>query len=324
MSWSLEHYNFICYGSASDPIFEKSIGSSSFPAERLFEYTDNSVKDRYATKTEQLAALPTAVVAEVRQPTSTPPASLTKIGNVRKIGKTIHFDYQHYVFGKFTSRRLFETLKDIEKWEHYRTHWAVKRGNLVEEVFQIMKSLPVYPKLFNVSGLLQQRQKIAVMMPFCTIFDPVYDAIKNACEDMIEPVRVDDLHGPDVIVDSIFRAIEEAQLVVADVTNQNANVLYEAGLAHGRNRDVVFLTQNPAHVPFDLNRIRYIKYEPSDEGFKKLTDGLKQTIDEYLQNMAHPTSMAFPTTMSGCPTMNTFGRTSSPGAWRKARSPEAS
>ncbi len=282
MNWSLEHYNFICYGSADDSIFEKATGRSSFPAERLFEYTDDSVKDRYADKTKQLAALPTAVVAEVQQPTTTPPALLTKIGNI-KIGKEIHFDYQHYVSGKFTSRRLFETLKDVEERERYRTHWAVKQGNLVEEVFQIMKSLPVYPKMFNVSGLLQQRQAIAVMMPFCTTFDPVHDAIKNACEDMIKPVRVDDLYGPDVIVDSIFRTIEEAQLVVADVTNQNANVLYETGLAHGRNRDVVFLTQNPDHVPFDLNRIRYIKYESNDEGLKKLTDDLKQTIVECLR-----------------------------------------
>ena len=283
MNWSLEHYNFICYNSsADDPIFEETTGSSSFPRNRLFEYTDDSVIDRYAS-TGQLASLPTAIVAEVRPSIPTPPALLTKISNVRKIGRTMHFDYQHYVSGKFTSKRLFETLKDIGEWEHYRTHWAVKRGNLVEEVFQIMRSLPVYPKLFNVPGLLQQRQKVAVMMPFCPIFDPVYDAIKSACEDLIEPVRVDDLYGPDVIVDSVFRAIEEAQLVIADVTKQNANVLYEAGLAHGRNRDVVFLTQDSAHVPFDLNRIRYIEYGPSDKGLQKLTHDLNQTIVHYLR-----------------------------------------
>lgn len=292
MNWSLEHYNFICYSSAAELIFEKPTGRGSFPAKRLFEYTDDSVKNLYA-RTEQLASLPTAVVAEVRQPTTSPPALLTKISNVTNVDKRIYFDYQHYVSAKFTSKHLFETLEDIEEWEHYRTHWAVKRGNLVEEVFQIMKSLSVYPKLFNVSGLLQQRQKVAVMMPFCATFDPVYEAIKNACEDIIESVRVDDLYGPDVIVDSIFRAIEEAQLVVADVTNQKANVLYEAGLAHGRNRDVVFLTQNPDHVPFDISMIRHIKYGPSAEGLKKLTHDLNQAIVEYLRDMALPTSMAF-------------------------------
>ena len=280
MNWSLEHYNFICYGSAADPIFEKPTGRSSFPAKRLFECTDHSLKELYA-RPEQLASLPTAVVAEVRQPATTP-ALLTRIGNVREIGSTIYFDYQHYVSGKFTSEYLFETLEDIVALEHYRTHWAVKRGNLVDEVFQLMKSLPVYPKVFNVSGLLQQRQQVAVMMPFCTTFDPVYGAIKNACEGVIKPVRVDDLRGPDVIVDSIFRSIEQALLVVADVTTQNANVLYEAGLAHGRNRDVVFLTQHPDRVPFDLTGIRHIKYEPGDEGLKRLTHNLNQAIVECL------------------------------------------
>jgi len=283
VNWSLEHYNFICYGSATEPIFTKPAGRGSFRADRLFEHTDSSVKDRYTGK-KGLASLPTAVVAEVdfrRQPTVTP-ALLSKINNVTKIGDKMYFEYQHYVSGRLTSECLFKTLDDIDKWEHYRTHWAVKRGNLIDQLFQIMGSLPAYPEVFNVSGLLHQRQQVAVMMPFCPRFDPVYDAIKNACEDVIKPVRVDDLYGPDVIVDSIFRTIEEAQLVVADVTNQNANVLYEAGLAHGRNRDVVFLTQNPAHVPFDLNRIRYIKYGPSNEDLKKLTHDLNQTIVKYL------------------------------------------
>jgi len=285
VNWSLEHYNFICYGSATEPIFAKPAGRGSFPARRLFEYTDRSVKELYA-RTERLAFLPKAVVAEVnfrKQPTMTP-ALLTKISNVIRTNDKMSFDYQHYVSGQFTSEYLFKTLEDIDKSdEHYRTHWAIKRGNLVDEAFRFMKSLPVYPKLFNVSGLLQQRRQVAVMMPFSPTLDPVYGAIKNACKGIIDPVRVDDLYGPDVIVDSILRAIEEAQLVIADVTNQNANVLYEAGLAHGRNRDVVFLTQHSDHVPFDLNRIRYIKYESSGQGLKKLTNELNQTIVEYLR-----------------------------------------
>lgn len=284
MKWSLEHYNFICYPSADEPIFGNPNGRHSFPAERLFGYyTDKNVQKLY-DNTEHLASLPTAVVAEVdfQQQSTTTPALLTKISNVRKTEENICFDYQHYVSGRFTSEYLFKTLEGIGKWEHRRTHWAVKQGNLLDAVFQIMGSLPIYPKFFNVSELLQQRQQVAVMMPFHTTFDPVYDAIKNACKDIIEPVRVDDLYGPYVIVDSIFKAIEEAKLVVADLTDQNANVLYEAGLAHGRNRDVVFLTQHREYVPFDLNRIRYIKYEPTEGGLRKLTRELKQTIVEYL------------------------------------------
>lgn len=282
--WSMEHYNFICYGNAHQSIFKQTTGRDSFIAKRLFEHTDTSVKELYS-KTEQLASLPTAVVAEVDfrgQPTVTP-ALLTKIDNVIKIGDKIWFDYQHYVSGKFTSEDLFRTLKDIAAYENYRTHWAVKRGNLVDEVFRIMGSLPTYPEPFNVSGLLQRRHQVAIMMPFCASFDPVYAAIKKACEDIIEPVRVDDFYGSDVIVDTVFRIIEEAKLIVADVTSQNANVLYEAGLAHGRNRIVVFLTQHRDHVPFDLNRIRYIKYEPSDRGLEKLTHDLSQTIVECLE-----------------------------------------
>ena len=74
MKWSLEHYNFICYNSANESIFEAPAGRHYFPAERLFEYTDRDVAALY-TKTESLAMLPVAVVAEVdfrRQFTMTP------------------------------------------------------------------------------------------------------------------------------------------------------------------------------------------------------------------------------------------------------------
>lgn len=284
MKWSLEHYNFICYGRATERIFERRAGRASFPAGRLFEYTDDDVKALYR-KTKQLASLPTAVVAEVDfrgQPTTTP-ALLAKIDNVEMTGHHIHFRYKHYVSGQFTSECLFKKLEDIKEGENYRTHWAVKHGNLVNEMFRIVAASPTYPKLFNVSGIIQQQHQIAVMMPFCASFDPVYCAIKNACDDVIDPVRVDDLYGTDVIVDSIFRIIEESKLVVADITGRNANVLYEAGLAHGRSRDVVFLTQDQDRVPFDIQRIRYIRYEPSDRGLKTLTTELNRTVVEYLR-----------------------------------------
>lgn len=292
MKWSLEHYNFICYGHATEPIFQRSAGRAMFPVARLFEYTDNDVKALYR-KTEQLASLPTAVVAEVDfrgQPTTTP-ALLAKIDNVEMPGPHIYFRYKHYVSGQFTSECLFKKLEDIDEGENYRTHWAVKHGNLVNELFRIVASSPTYPEassptypeLFNISGVIQQQHQIAVMMPFCASFEPVYSAIKDACGDVINPIRVDDLYGPDVIVDSIFRIIEESKLVVADITGRNANVLYEAGLAHGRSRDVVFLTQNQDHVPFDLRRIRYIKYEPTDRGLRRLTTELNRTVVEYLR-----------------------------------------
>lgn len=66
--------------------------------------------------------------------------------------------------------------------------------------------------------------------------------------------------------------------MVSDLTGRNPNVLYETGLAHACDRDVILITQNEGDVPFDLKHIRYIKYLPNQEGLKKLAADLEESI----------------------------------------------
>ena len=78
-------------------------------------------------------------------------------------------------------------------------------------------------------------------------------------------------------------AIAQSRLVICDLTGRNANVLYESGLAHALNCDVILVTQTIEDVPFDLRQFRVIKYLPNREGLSKLTTDLEQTIQETLQ-----------------------------------------
>ena len=81
-----------------------------------------------------------------------------------------------------------------------------------------------------------------------------------------------------MIIGDIFLTIETSRLVICDVTGKNPNVLYEAGIAHTRNVDVIFLTQNDEDVPFNLRHIRYIKYLSNGEGLEKLKNELIEFI----------------------------------------------
>ena len=69
--------------------------------------------------------------------------------------------------------------------------------------------------------------------------------------------------------------------MICDLTGRNPNVLYETGLAHARNRDVVVLTQQDHDVPFDLQHIRYVKYLNNEQGLTGLTKALSATVSEY-------------------------------------------
>lgn len=63
MDWSLEYYNLACYANPASGIFKHSSGDSSFPAERLFEYTDDDVMERFEKNIAVLSELPALVVA---------------------------------------------------------------------------------------------------------------------------------------------------------------------------------------------------------------------------------------------------------------------
>ena len=288
MNWSLEYYNLICYGNPSIDIFQRSSGDFRIEAERLFEYTSADVKHRFTDSVGDLSVLPSLVVAEVTNPRSErhTPAFFTQISDVQKIGRNVRFSYRHLT-AELSSEEVFGSgLFDTEDWERTRTHWAVKRGNLVSKVFKLLKDRgdPDLPKLFDVKTWpLPRLDQIAVMMPYKDEFNPVYDIIKAVCEEVGYPaMRVDDIYGPTKIIDDIFNTIVQSRLVICDLTGRNPNVLYEAGLAHARGRDTVLITQNREDVPFDLQQIRHIHYLPNGEGLESLGDELEQSLNAAL------------------------------------------
>ena len=121
------------------------------------------------------------------------------------------------------------------------------------------------------------------MMPFANEFDQVYEAIRIACSSLnLKTLRVDEIYGPNKIVDDIFSTIVQSQLVISDLTGRNPNVLYETGLAHAQGRDVIGIVQNGDDVPFDLKQFRYITYLLNEEGLTKLQRDLKHSVASFI------------------------------------------
>ena len=286
MNWSLSEYNLICYRDTSPEIFRCFAGSADFDKTRLFEHTSDDLKTRYQDNFAKLADLPTLVVAEIDSSNQPPkPGFLSSISNVRKSGGEIRFRFNH--LHEISFEEVFECEHfDIESYERYRTHWAIKEGNLIEGFFKLLQDSQREnrPKFFNVEQWpLPALEHIAVMMPFKSEFDPVYEAIKEACNALrFTTRRVDEIYKPTKIIDDVFSTIVQSRLVICDLTARNANVLYETGLAHARNNDVIMITQNMDDIPFDLRHFRVLKYLSNKEGLSKLTEDLKKTILETL------------------------------------------
>ena len=64
------------------------------------------------------------------------------------------------------------------------------------------------------------------------------------------------------LLKKISEQISEASFLIADITGNNANVFFELGIAHERNKPIIFLTQNdPKDAPVDTRQFEFIEYE---------------------------------------------------------------
>lgn len=114
-----------------------------------------------------------------------------------------------------------------------------------------------------------------VLMPFDKAFDDIYKiGIKETANSLgILAERVDEQIFREGILERIYRQIELADLIVADMTGQNPNVFYEVGYAHAKGKLCILLTQNADDIPFDLKHHRHIVYGNSIGDLRTLLAG---------------------------------------------------
>jgi CheY-like chemotaxis protein len=141
--------------------------------------------------------------------------------------------------------------------------------------------------IFNARKFQKQRELCFVLMPFGKKWsDRLYKAITIILERNGFIVRrADDLTGKNILED-IWRAINEAEFIVAEVTGVNPNVMYEIGIAHTLGKEVILLTQSANYIPFDFRHFRHIIYEDNVDGFSILENQLPKflTSDKVLIN----------------------------------------
>ncbi len=126
-----------------------------------------------------------------------------------------------------------------------------------------------------------------VISPFGDPYDLYFTRIlKPAVEDCgLFAVRGDSLFRPTSIMDDVWQSIQDAKLLVAELTGRNANVFYELGLAHAQSKPVILIARSMDDVPFDLRSIRVLIYDKEDPDWGlTLRSNLIQAIKEVVAN----------------------------------------
>ena len=125
-----------------------------------------------------------------------------------------------------------------------------------------------------------------VIMPFSgELIQEVYtEYTKPTIEEVgLKCIRGDDIFSVCSIMEDIFGAICKANVIIAEFTGRNPNVLYEAGIAHTLGKPLIGITQDMEDVPFDLRSIRHITYKPTPKGLIHLKETLRNTLKSVMK-----------------------------------------
>lgn len=139
--------------------------------------------------------------------------------------------------------------------------------------------------IFQGRDYMLNESLVFVLSPFREPFNTIFiDHIKPTVEarNGVSCLRADDIYDNRPIIEDIWRSINEAHIVISELTGRNPNVFYETGIAHTVGKEVILITQNMDDVPFDLRHLRCIVYEYTPRGIQILETNLKNTIDNII------------------------------------------
>ena len=85
-------------------------------------------------------------------------------------------------------------------------------------------------------------------------------------EERAEPFFVDEILAGAAWVNEISIRIRTSDVVIADITRLNPNVMFELGIAHGLGKPLILLLNEDADVdlPTDLVGYQYLTYTPGN------------------------------------------------------------
>jgi hypothetical protein len=135
---------------------------------------------------------------------------------------------------------------------------------------------------------LQRRQAPAalLLLPFDAKLDPLRLFLSDALlAEGIQVLRLDEMRfrSGATWTNAIADAIQAADIILADVTSANPNVMYELGYAHALKKSTILLRASEPHrdIPFDLGGFLYLTYEMGE--FASLRSALQSFLRRYLK-----------------------------------------
>jgi hypothetical protein len=275
-------------------------GSFVLGHDRVFQFTDPDLRQRFAPdrvlNDAALLELPTVITNESGWDRER--SVFARVGKLTKVRRGPGAYNVEYTLDADIPPIPNSLLEQLAPQLHFdlntrrgfgdfgTNHWAVKDADLFRVLFAEGVGR-VKPNVFSLPNEPATQDLVSVMMPFDANFNRVYGALQQAAVDAgMRCLRADDMWDHDTIIQDVVKLISTARVVICDLSRKNANVFYEAGIAHTLGKEVILLAQHESDVPFDLRHIRYINYLPNDEGLATLVPKVSDRLRELVNRQA--------------------------------------
>lgn len=125
-------------------------------------------------------------------------------------------------------------------------------------------------------------QKAFLILPHFDDSDAKFKLIKSICDaNNLYLLRTEGIiMTGQSISEKVKSMIRQSDIVIADVTGNSPNAMYELGFAHGLNKPVILLASKINEFKIDISNYRMILYNNVEGIQSKLSTGIKETIDE--------------------------------------------
>lgn len=127
---------------------------------------------------------------------------------------------------------------------------------------------------------MENKATVFVIMPFDDDFFESYEMLKDHFSDKFEFTHAGEEDNQQNILADIIMPIYNADIVLADLTGLNPNVMYELGIAHSFNKKTIVITRdNLSTLPFDLKQYRAKDYSTHFKKFNELVAYLEKNLN---------------------------------------------
>ena len=112
----------------------------------------------------------------------------------------------------------------------------------------------------------------------------INSAIRPCLENEFKVIAPHQIDEPGSITNQVVNYLLNADLVIANLTGLNPNVMYELAVRHATGKPIVAIAENNTILPFDLHSERTIFYHDDMQGAQDLLLELKSKVQKAMSD----------------------------------------